>query len=97
VPQILKCVAFQPAARGGPRLFTAGNIRIVTKARELVESKEKRAIFSGGLLTWSDDEWTRSLESHFGILESDRGDFEKEQLVLSGQDIYLCPVCEEFV
>ena len=50
VPQILQCAAFQPAARGGPCLFTAGNIRMVTKARELVESEEKRAIFSGGLL-----------------------------------------------
>jgi len=97
VPRILQCAAFQPTARGGPRLFTAGNIRIVTKARELVESKEKRAIFSEELLACSDDEWTRSLENYFGILESDHGNFENEQLVASGQDIYLCPICKEFV
>ena len=97
VPRILQCAAFQPAARGGPRLFTAGNIRMVTKARELVESEEKRAIFSGGLLASSDDEWTRLLETFFGILEVDHGNFEKEQLVVGGQDIYLCPVCKEFV
>lgn len=99
VPRILQWAAFQPTARGGQRLFTAGNIRFVTKARELVESEEKRAIFSGELLARSDDddEWTRLLESYFGILESDREDFEKEQLLASGQDIYLCPECEEFV
>ena len=97
VPQILQWTAFQPAARGGPRLFTAGNIRMVTKARELVESEEKRANFSGGLLAPNDDEWTRFLESYFGVLETDRGNIEKEQLVASGQDIYLCPVCKEFV
>jgi hypothetical protein len=97
VPRILQCAAFQPAARGGPRLFTAGNIRMVTRARELVESEEKRDIFSGGLLVSNDDEWTRLLETYFGVLEIDRGDFEKEQLVVGGQDIYLCSVCKEFV
>jgi hypothetical protein len=97
VPRILRFAAFQPAARGGPRLFTAGNIRMVTKARELVESEEKRNIFSGGLMVSSDDEWTRLLETYFGILKTDDGDFEKEQLVVGGQDIYLCPVCKEYV
>lgn len=97
VPPILKYAAFQPAARGGPRLFTAGNIRMVTKARELVESQEKRAIFSEGMLASSDDEWTRLLETYFGISETDHGSFEKEQLVVSGQDIYLCPLCKEFL
>jgi hypothetical protein len=71
---------------------------MVTKARELVESEDKRAIFSGGLLASNDDhEWTRLLETYFGILETDRGDFEKEQLVAGGQDIYLCAVCKEVV
>ena len=97
IPRILQCTAFQPAARGGPRLFTAGNIRMVTKARELVESQEKRAIFSEGMLASSDDEWTRLLETYFGISETDHGSFEKEQLVVSGQDIYLCPLCKEFL
>jgi hypothetical protein len=44
-----------------------------------------------------DHEWTRLLETYFGILETDRGDFEKEQLVAGGQDIYLCAVCKEVV
>lgn len=96
VPEILLRTAFQPAARGGPRHFTAGNIRMVTKARELVESKEKRTIFSKGL-AWSDDEWARSLEDYFGILETDRGNFEREQLVTGGQDFYSCPGCNGLV
>jgi hypothetical protein len=97
VPRILQSIAFQPAARGGPRLFTAGNIRMVTKSRELVESEEEREIFSGGLLASSDGEWIKLFKTYFGVLETDHGNFEKEQIVVGGQDIYLCPVCEKFV
>jgi len=36
LPTVLFEMACQPAARGGDRHFAAGNIRIVTKAKDLV-------------------------------------------------------------
>jgi hypothetical protein len=96
MPEILLRVAHQPVARGGLRHFTAGNIRIVTKARELVENEGERLDFSKGM-SWNDDEWMASLESHFGILEVDRGNIEREQLVVGGQCIYQCNGCSRLV
>ncbi|KAF8803047.1 hypothetical protein BYT27DRAFT_7110517, partial [Phlegmacium glaucopus] len=96
VPQILLDAAFQPTARGGMRHFIAGNIRIVTKARELVENEDEREGFAEGM-AWSNDEWASSLESYFGILEENRENFQEEQLVVSGQDIYHCAGCNKFI
>ncbi|PPQ90205.1 hypothetical protein CVT25_001658 [Psilocybe cyanescens] len=83
VPETLLCLAYQPIARGGPRHFTAGNIRIVKKARDLVEEEETRQIFTGGMggMTWSEDEWIASFENYFGFLAKDRGDMDAEQVI----------------
>jgi hypothetical protein len=79
-------VAFQPAARGGVRHFTAGNIRIVKKARELLLDQDHRE--------WTEEEWISFLEEGFGMLKNDRGNMEREQLVVGCQSIYLCAICD---
>ena len=55
IQTILLEIAFQPVARGGVRHFTAGNIRIVTKARNLVLDEEERMRFTKGM-DWDGDQ-----------------------------------------
>lgn len=90
LPAFLPEVAFQPAARGGIRHFTAGNIRIVKKARELLWEQEWI-----GVNNMTEEEWKTSLERFFEMPEKDRGNFEREQLVVACQDIYLCAICTD--
>ena len=98
MPEILSCMALQPIARGGLRHFTAGNIRIVTKAKELMNNEVERVNFSNGLgCSEDEEEWISALENHFGILEADRGNLNREQLVVGGQDIYECSGCDALI
>jgi len=90
--RILLDMAFQPAARGGPRHFTAGNIRLVTKARALLKSEKEQEEFTGNE-EWSNDQWKLALLNHFKMKESDEGRLDREQLVLYGQAVYSCILC----
>lgn len=96
LPQILLQMAYQPAARGGERHFTAGNIRIVTKGRELVRDKEKRREFTGGK-DWEEDHWRSGLSETFKIEKEDERRLDREQLVLYGQMVYCCATCGDFL
>jgi hypothetical protein len=89
-------MAYQPAARGGDRHFTAGNIRIVTKGRELVKDKEKRCEFTAGK-NWDEDCWRSALLELFEIDKEDEGRLDREQLVLYAQMVYRCATCEDFI
>jgi hypothetical protein len=95
-PAILAQVAFQPAARGGIRHFTAGNIRIVKKARDLIFDHAGRTEWTGGN-EMTEEEWISSMEDFFGMSETDRGNVEREQLVVGNQNIYECAICSRFV
>jgi hypothetical protein len=88
-------MAYQPAGRGGERHFTAGNIRIVSEARKLVEDKAKRDQFTGNQ-HWTDKQWKKALLKVFKMKKSDEGKLNREQLVLYGQTVYSC-VCGSFV
>lgn len=96
IQTILLEIAFQPAARGGARHFTAGNIRIVTMARNLVLDEEKRLRFTKGM-DWDGDKWMAALRDEFGMLEEDVGDFNREQLVAGGQNSYQCAGCKGLI
>jgi hypothetical protein len=92
VPTILWEMAYQPAARGGERHFTAGNIRLTTKARGLLSSEKARQDFTGNE-RWHDDKWKKALRKHFKMKKSDEGRVDREQLVLYGQAMYSCGLC----
>ena len=96
VPTILLEIAFQPAARGGVQHFTAGNIQIVTMARNLVLDEEERLRFTKGM-DWDCDKWMAALRDEFGMLEEDVGDFNREQLVVETQNSYQCAGCKGFI
>jgi len=93
MPTILLQIAFQPAARGGPRHFVGGNIRIVSKARDLVSNVAARDAFIGTNIS-DEDEWIMKFEEHLGMEACDRGDENREQVMLSGQDVYSCCKCK---
>lgn len=95
-PLILAETAHQPAARGGLLHFVAGNIRIVSKARDLFDNRNERAKFIQGN-DWDEERWTNELECFFGLEENDRGNPEREQLVVRSQSIYNCPKCGGFL
>lgn len=96
LPSILIDMACQPAARGGARHFTAGNIRLVTKARKLLKSKRARAKFTGDE-EWSNDQWKCALMKHFRIKKSDEGNLNREQLVVYEQIVYKCVKCDSLI
>lgn len=96
LPRILLDMACQPAARGGERHFTAGNIRLVTKARKLLYSEEERAEFTGNK-EWNNDQWKKALMKHFGIKKSHEGKVDREQLVLYDQVVYKCTICHALI
>lgn len=95
LPKILLDVAFQPAARGAPRHFHAGNIRFVTKARLLVYNEEHMLEFTQGE-KWDGEKWRKRLQRYFGILSKDIGLPNREQLLVSDQPIYLC-ACRKYI
>ena len=72
LPQVLLQMAYQPVARGDECHFTAGNIRIVTKAWKLVRDKEKRHELTGGK-DWKEDCWRSGLLELFKIDKEDEG------------------------
>ncbi len=96
LPRILRDMACQPAARGGARHFTAGNIRLVTKARILLKSKRAQAKFTGDE-EWSNDQWKCALMKHFRIKKSDEGNVDREQLVVYDQIVYKCVLCSSLI
>jgi len=44
-------------------------------------------------INMTEEEWMDSLEKAFGMPKMDRGNFEREQLVVGCQNIYLCAIC----
>jgi hypothetical protein len=89
-------MAYQPAGRGGERHFTAGNIRLVTEARNLLKDEEKRGEFAANQ-NWSNNEWKEALLKLFGMKKEDEGRADREQLVLYGQTVYICMTCRGFL
>jgi hypothetical protein len=93
LPKILFDMAYQPVGRGGERHFTAGNIRLVSMARELLKDDAKMQEFTKGQ-NWDNDQWKMALLKQFEMKSSDEGKANREQLVLYGQTLYICDICE---
>lgn len=99
VPILIIKAAFQPTARGGTRHFVAGNIRIVSEARTLLEHdfrEEKKGsnwmvahLLEGEKTVVTDDDWGCWLESNFGM-----NSLTEEILIVDGQSLYACPLCK---
>lgn len=87
LPTSLYNVAYQPVACGGPVHFTAGIIRIVMKARELVKNEAERDKVTQGL-EWGDKEWKNFLIDHFGLQEGFNPN--EERLLIMDQKVYRC-------
>jgi hypothetical protein len=107
-PRILLDVAFQPAARGEPTHFVAGNIRIVGSARKLLHQEERDNIMERNWMVAhllemqrkypTDDDWKAWLLFLHGLEEEPiefRG--HRERLVVTGQAYYSCLRCGGFV
>jgi hypothetical protein len=99
-PRLICQVALQPTARGGLTHFTAGNIRIVYKARKLLFSPEERDLvrksewMAAHLIEESrsdmlDTDWEMWLKAEFGMDKP--GSYEP--LVVTDQLYYTCPEC----
>jgi len=103
-PRFLLDVAFQPTARGEPRHFIAGNIRIVNGARKLLDLESRRAVEESGWLaarlvesqrdTPIDDDWKAWLEFDQGLKDRKRSDGKhRERLLETDQVYYSCAQC----
>ena len=109
VPKIIVQVAFQPTARGGETHFVAGNIRLVSSARLLLDPEARDRVASEGWMIAykleqdmkmeggddidGDDEWQAYLEFMHNIDDKQRRNPMEEQLSLDGQEMYTCPIC----
>jgi len=98
IPEGILKVALQPTARGGPNHFIAGNIRIVSAARQLLEAEERQNVednrwMIAHRMEVDDDMWTAWFEESFHLDEGARGDLNEEQLLIEDQDMYHCPLC----
>jgi hypothetical protein len=91
-PTVLLQAALQPVARGGQRHFIAGNIRIISFARLLLEDENMRMKLAGNDQL-DGPSWTRLLEAEFGIESEEQGDEWKEAIFTGNQSIYKCPNC----
>lgn len=87
LPTALCDIAYQPIARGEPNHFTAGNIRIVMKARDLIRSAEARNHVTEGV-EWESEEWMEFLHKYFDLEEG--GDRNAENLLTMEQKVYQC-------
>jgi hypothetical protein len=104
VPETILKVAFQPTARGGKTHFVAGNIRLVSAARDLMDPEERDHVATTGWMIAhkleghgggdDDDEWQAWLEQKYHIDEQHRGNISEEQLLIEGQQMYTCPTCQ---
>lgn len=94
LPTSLHDVAYQPISRGGDLHFTAGNIRIVMKARQLVKSGAEREKAKPEGEEWDGANWISFLKEHFGLQEGD--DPQEERLLITGQKVYRCR-CEALI
>ena len=106
VPTTILEVAFQPTARGGSTHFTAGNLRIVKFAQTLLEASIRDEIVGGH--NWfaahiqevgdegdiTDKDWRSFMEDEHSIKERKSTGDEFEQLLVSGQAILACPLCQ---
>jgi len=99
VPVTVLKVAFQPTARGGAKHHVAGNIRLVFGAKELLDANVQETIPTCGwmiahrLEDEAGDEWQAWLEHKYHIDGNNRGHVAEEQLLIEGQEIYVCPMC----
>lgn len=99
-PKSIIQIAFQPTARGGKLHYTAGNIRFVNKARQLLEPMVRQKILSnpepwmvGNIVDHEDDEsslWWEYMVYEYAINVEDK---DTEQLVVTDQVLYKCPKC----
>jgi hypothetical protein len=92
LPTALYDIAFQPIGRGGLVHFTAGNIRIVMKARELVSNGAERDKINADGKEWQGEDWVAFLNDHFGLQEGN--DPDEERLLVTGQKVYQCRHCD---
>jgi hypothetical protein len=104
VPETILKVAFQPTARGGETHFVAGNIRLVSAARDLLDTDACEDIATGAWMVAhrlelggenedDNDVWRAWLEDKYHIDDNQRGNIQEEQLLVEGQQMYACPVC----
>jgi hypothetical protein len=107
VPETILKVAFQPTARGGKTHFVAGNIRLVSAARDLMDPEKRDEVATTGWMIAhqleghgeeeegeDEDEWQAWLEQKYHIDERHRGNIKEEQLLIEGQEMYTCPTCQ---
>ena len=101
VPKSILRVAFQPTARGGPKHFVTGNIRIVNMARSLLNHDYRKEIQSSYWMAAhlaeeeradvTDHDWNVWLGAQFGIQDTENR--AREKLVMEDQQLYSCPSC----
>lgn len=99
IPFPILAVAFQPTARGGLAHFTAGNIRIVSEATELLHANFRNTVENSPWMVEhrvkdsrsvvQDSDWIAWLKFQIGL---DKDDVE-EELIVNGQQFYTCPRC----
>jgi hypothetical protein len=103
VPETILKVAFQPTARGGKLHFVAGNIRFVSAARDLIDPDAREDLAADPwMLAYQfesdegeeDNGWQAWLEYKYHIDDQNRGNIKEEQLLIEGQQMYTCPVCQ---
>jgi hypothetical protein len=103
-PKFLLDVAFQPTARGEPRHFIAGNIRITNSARKLLDLESRKAVEESRWMaahlveaqrdTPIDDDWKAWFEFDQGLKDSIRSDGRhREKLIETDQVYYSCTRC----
>ena len=104
VPYTILQVAFQPTARGGKTHFVAGNIRLVSAARDLLDSSAREVIAESAWMTAyllefgeDDEKWQAWLEHQYHIDDEERGNIAEEQLLIEKQQMYSCSICQNTI
>jgi hypothetical protein len=99
-------VAFQPTARGGPRHFVTGNIRIVNTAKHLLSQDFREEVRNGGWmaahlaehsrLCMVDHDWLVWIAYQHGIksISPSENTRDDEAFLVENQVCYHCPNCD---
>jgi hypothetical protein len=103
VPETILQVAFQPTARGGPQHFIAGNIRLISAAKKLLDPVELEKAKNSSWMSAHELQvgslndccvWQEWLEEKYHIDGDAREDLNSEQLLVKDQRFYICPGCD---
>jgi hypothetical protein len=104
-PLEILTAAFQPTARGGPRHFVTGNIRILNTARSLLSEDIREEITNSDWLAahlaensrtqMVGNDWLVWIGYQHGIGKTlpSMNSCEEEVLIVGSQILYHCPIC----